>query len=168
MSPVQRMRSPNNSFWWVSFNAYALRAKFNQRNQCRNGEVLHSCKNQTSASTDAPVCRQLILFQVAIVVDVGPVPMQTRSGGCIEDFVRSQLKLERPSTATQSSWGLNEGGDALFWRRFAFKRARIFEVFDGSLSSGTSGTYRDFGHIFDSAADYPFQALRLMMLRRNT
>jgi hypothetical protein len=63
---------------------------------------------------------------------------------------------------------LHEGGGALFWRRVAFERARIFEVFNGGLSSGASGAYRDFGHIFESAADYPFQALRLMLLRRNT
>jgi hypothetical protein len=36
------------------------------------------------------------------------------------------------------------------------------------LSSGASGAYRDFGHIFESSADYPLQALRLMLLRRNT
>jgi hypothetical protein len=63
--------------------------------------------------------------------------------------------------------GIERGQDALFWRRFAFKRGSIFEVFNGGLSSGTSGTYRDFGHVSESTADYSFQALRLMMLRRN-
>jgi hypothetical protein len=54
-----------------------------------------------------------------------------------------------------------------------FKRIRthIFEAFDGDMSggfgSGASGTYRDFGHIFHSAAEFIFQAMRFMMLNHS-